>query len=548
MTPVPPRPARFWRPTVSHVGLNILVATYILAAQNEGFWHRMAGIFGQTPLQMALFSAAVFALTLLTLELFGPGRLQKPVAALLILVSAGANYYERNFGILIDREMVRNILETTVTESRHLMTRGALLSILLTGVLPAALVFWPRVNRVRTLHQLWRWPLGVTLCFALVAGGLLADFKTFSAVLRERKELMGSYQPGASIAAVTNYARQQYRSGATRYQATALDARPGPRLSAAQKPVLLVLFVGETLRAMNFGLNGYDRDTTPELRKRNVINFPDVSSCGTSTAVSLPCMFSPLTQAGYSRDKFMAQDNLVDVLARAGFAVRWVDNNTGDQNIALRTGWERVDATLTPEDCVVECTDAAFLPIIRQTLDTISADTVLVLHMVGNHGPAYYLRYPKERAAFLPDCQTAEFADCAVSDIVNAYDNATLQTDYVLSRTIDMLSASDKALTSMFFLSDHGESLGEGGLYLHSAPLFMAPETQTKVPMVMWMAPAFQSAMGIDTACLTRTAQAPASQDNLFHTVLGMLDVTTALRMDNLDLTAACKTSEGQHG
>jgi lipid A ethanolaminephosphotransferase len=529
------------RPELRHLTLNLLVAGYVMAALNGGFWHQMGLIFGGSPVQMTVFALAIFALTVLTLEFFGPGRLQKPVAAVLILMAAGANYYERSFGVLIDREMVRNVFETTFTESRHLMTASAIRSILLTGVLPAALVFWPRVRRVRRWHHLWRWPLGVALSFALLAGGLFSDFKTFSAVLRERKELMASYQPGATIGSLVRYARQQGRAQAAQLRSIGPDAAPGPRLAGAQKPVLLVLFAGETARAQNFGLNGYARQTTPGLARRDVINFSDVSSCGTSTAVSLPCMFSPLAQADYSRDGFLSRENLLDVLDRAGFAVRWVDNNTGDQKIAARFGWDRVDATLDPVACAVECTDAVFLPLIEQTLAGITGNTVLVLHMIGNHGPAYYLRYPREQALFTPDCQTAEFSDCTVDQIVNAYDNGIAQTDDVLSRTIDMLAGSDKALTAMLYLSDHGESLGEGGLYLHAAPLFMAPETQTKVPMVLWLSAGFRQAMGLDDACLRDVATRPASQDNLFHSVLGLLDVTTKARDPALDLTSRCR-------
>ena len=539
-------PLRLRRPVIGQTVLTLIVSAYVLAVLNAGFWVRMTDIFGDRPLQFALFSTAIFALTVLTLEVFGPGRLQRPVAAVLIVMAAAASYYERTFGVLIDREMVRNVFETTMTESRHLITTEAVLRIALTGLVPAALVFWPKVTRVGRWHQLWRWPLGVVLSFAVLVAGLFADFKTFSAVLRERQDLMAAYQPGATIAALAKYGKQQWKAEAGTLRAIGTDARPGPLLAAAAKPVLLVFFAGETARAQNWGLNGYARDTTPDLAAREVINFPDVGSCGTSTAVSLPCMFSSLTQAEYARDDALGQENLLDVLSRAGFEVKWVDNNTGDQHIAARTGWDMVDATLAPDACAVECTDEAFLPVIEKTLAGITRNTVLVLHMIGNHGPAYHLRYPRDRAVFVPDCQSAEFARCTEEEIVNAYDNAMLETDHVLSRTIDMLAASDKALSAMIFVSDHGESLGEAGLYLHAAPMFMAPETQTHVPMVLWLDPRFRTALGLDEACLRDAATRPTSHDMLFSSVLGLLDVTTAVRDPALDLAAACR--EGAAG
>lgn len=529
------------RPTLGHTFLNLLVSAYVLAMLNTGFWARVSDVFPEMRVQQVLFGAAMFGLTMLTLELFGPWRLQRPVAAVLILISASAQYFEQNFGVLIDRDMVRNVMETTVTESQHLVTLSAILWIGLTGVLPAALVFWPKIRRVGRWHHLWRWPLGVALSFALLLGGIFSEFKAFSAALREHKEIMASYQPEATLVAVLRYGREQWKSAAPVAQALGTDAKAGPLLTAAKKPTLLVLFVGETARAQNWGLNGYAHDTTPGLAARGVINFSDVTACGTSTAVSLPCMFSRLPASKYSREGFLSEENLLDVLSHAGFSVEWHDNNTGDQLIATRTGWDKVDATLAPEACEGECTDEVFLPLIREKLATITTNTVLVLHMIGSHGPAYHLRYPPERARFQPECATAVFADCTVEQIVNAYDNTILQTDYVLSQTIDLLSASDRVLPGMVYLSDHGESLGEDGLYLHAAPKFMAPDVQTKVPMVMWLAPSFEESLGLDAACLRAAGSRPVSHDNFFHSVLGLLDIDTSVRDPAMDIATPCR-------
>ncbi|MDO8882695.1 MAG: sulfatase-like hydrolase/transferase [Pseudotabrizicola sp.] len=540
----PRNPLSLWRPELGQTALTLVVASYIMAVLNAGFWDRVTLIFPQSFGQRALFGFGVWALTVLLLELFGPWRLQRPVAALLILIAAGAHYYERNFGVLIDREMVRNVFETTMTESRHLITGSAIFQISLTGILPAALVFWPKVRHVGVWHQLWRWPLGVMLGFALMVGALFGDYKAYSAALREHHDLMGAYQPGASLNAVLRYTREQWKTADPIVQPLGTDARPSPVLASTDKPVLLVIFAGETARAQNFGLNGYVRDTTPNLRAHDVINFADTSACGTSTAVSLPCMFSRLTQAEYSRDAFLSEENLLDVLTHAGMVVEWHDNNTGDQRIATRTGWARVDATPDPEACAIECTDEVFLPLIADRLATITQNTVLVLHMIGSHGPAYHLRYPPARANFQPECKTSQFSACTVEEIVNSYDNTILETDFVLSRTIDMMQASDRVHSAMIFLSDHGESLGEDGLYLHAAPRFMAPETQTKVPFVLWMGQGFQSAMRLDRDCLRDASFNPVSHDNLFHSVLGLLDLTTTVRDPALDLFGTCRNGD----
>jgi len=524
--------------------LNLSVATYLVALLNFGFWARLWAQFPDAPAKAAVFGIAVWALTLLLLELLGPSRLQKPVAAALIMIAASAQYYERNLGVLIDREMVRNILETTPAESRHLITPAMVQAILLWGCLPAALVFWPKVLRLPLRHQLWRWPLGVGLCAALMVGALFADYKDYSSMLRTRHDLMGAYQPGASLWAVGRFAREEWKTADPVAAPVGRDARPGPHLAGADKPVLLVLFIGETVRAQNFGLNGYARDTTPGLRQRGVINFSDVAACGTSTAVSVPCMFSPVSRAEYSREAYLGNETLLDVLAHAGVAPLWWDNNTGDQRVAARTGWSFVDATMAADACVEECTDEAFLPIIESTLATLQTNTVLVMHMIGSHGPSYYLRYPADKAQFLPECRTSQFSDCTTEEIVNAYDNSILQTDRVLSRTIDMLAASDRVIPALLYMSDHGESLGETGLYLHAAPAFMAPEEQTRVPFVMWLSDRFTRTMGLATPCLSALADRGVSHDNLFHTVLGLMNIETSVRDDALDLTAGCRGKE----
>lgn len=546
MTTLPHPLSSLWRrPEITPLALNLAVASWIMAVNNAGFWSAAGRLFGGAPGDLVGIGAAIWAVTFVTLSAISLPWLHRPLAALLLVVSAAASWYQQSLGVLIDREMVRNIMQTTVTESRHLITADYLLAVTLKGVLPALAIFWPRLVRRSLGGLLWRWPLGLALGFALTVGCLLTDFKAYAAVLRENKEMMGAYQPGATIAAVFRYAKEQLRDGHVAVHPLGRDAAKGPLLAAAAKPVLLVLFVGETARAQNFGLNGYARDTTPELRARGVINYPDTTACGTSTAVSVPCMFSPFAAADYSRRKFLGSENLLDVLGHAGMKVEWWDNNTGDQTVARRLGWNRVEAALAPAACAAgECTDDALLAVIDRTIRGMTEDTVLVLHMIGSHGPAYFLRYPQARARFAPDCRTAQFSACTAEEIVNAYDNSILQTDRVVAAAIDRAEAAPGILPAVLFLSDHGESLGEGGLYLHAAPRFMAPEVQTRVPFVLWLSDRFARAMAIDPACLATNATRPTSQDNLFHTVLGLLDIRTGARAPGLDLAGACRTTE----
>nr|WP_280517743.1 phosphoethanolamine--lipid A transferase [Falsirhodobacter halotolerans] len=529
------------RPVLSPWVLNLITAAYVMILCNAGFWRTLHGALG-TSGDTLVFGAAVFGLTLFTFACFTLPYVQRPVLALLILVASAASFYQSRFGILIDRDMIQNIMRTTPAESRQLITGDYVLYLGLTGVLPAMLVFLPRIAHPRRMQLLWRWPAGIVATLTLTLGLIYSDYATIASTVREHREILGSYQPGASIGAVARYVRLQMRSSNLVVEDLGTDAAKGPRIEGADKPVLLVLFAGETARAQNFGLNGYARDTTPELAKRDVIAFTDTTSCGTATAVSIPCMFSPFTRSEYSETKFRGSENLMDVLEHAGVKTVWWDNNTGSQNVADRIETHTVEATLDPAACASgECTDAALLPIIQQTANTMTEDTVLVLHMAGSHGPGYYQRYPDGFGAFQPACTTTNFRKCTTEEIVNAYDNSILFTDHVLAQAIDMLAAQSRVIPAVVFLSDHGESLEENGLYLHAAPRFMAPDEQTHVPFVMWLPPSYTAAMRIDTACVKAKTSAPTSQDNLFHTVLGMMDITTKVHDPSLDLTAQCQ-------
>lgn len=534
---------RISRPELSQTAYILVVTLFIMAAHNFTFWSRTWEIFNGDLTQVAGWGIAVSMLTVLTLGLFGFRWLLKPMAVFLLILASVTSYFMDTLGIVIDREMIQNAMLTTATESKHLLTVNFFLHILIWGLLPAAAALWIRVRPTTVWGSLWRWAATVTAAIAIFGAALYSDFKAFSAVAREHKEVLSSYQPGTAIAGAARYTKMMLRTRDVVVAPLGRDAKKGPLILAAPKPVLTVVFVGETARAQNFGLNGYTRDTTPELAKRDVINFTDVRSCGTSTAVSVPCMMSNLTRDGYSYDAGIRQENLLDVLTHADVDVLWWDNNTGDQGIGARMGpIRRMTAADDPAACAQgECTDDVFLGPLKAELPKIKRDTVLFIHMMGSHGPSYYLRYPPEAEHFTPTCRTSEFADCTGDEIVNAYDNSIRQTDRVLAATIDILKAQSDVIPAMFYLSDHGESLGEDGLYLHAAPYFMAPDWQTRVPMIMWFSDAYKQALKVDPACIARRSGEPHSQDNVFHTVLALMDIRTEVRRTDLDILAGCQ-------
>jgi lipid A ethanolaminephosphotransferase len=310
--------------------------------------------------------------------------------------------------------------------------------------------------------------------------------------------------------------------------------------------------VGETARAANWGLNGYARDTTPELARRKVLNWSNVTSCGTSTRESVPCMFSHLGREGFYKSK-VDYDNLVDVLYNAGLAVLWIDNQAGCKGVCERipntSTADRLDtpdgkALCTPDG---ECLDGILLSGLDERIAALPRErrergVVLVMHEMGSHGPAYSKRSTPETKAFQPECLTNALSSCTREQVVNVYDNSIRYNDHFLSQTIDWLaSRQSQYQTGLIYMSDHGESLGEMGIYLHGMPYAMAPEEQKHIPMIAWLGNLGERT-GVSERCVRGQLDAPLSHDNLYHTTLGLLDVASPTYQKPMDALAGCRS------
>jgi lipid A ethanolaminephosphotransferase len=337
-----------------------------------------------------------------------------------------------------------------------------------------------------------------------------------------------------------------------------LDAHPGPAMAARQRPLLLVLVVGETARAASWGLasgpRADGRDTTPRLRELPVLDFGAVRACGTNTEVSVPCLFAPVGRRDFDEARIHGQQSLLHVLARAGVAVHWRDNQSGCKGVCDGLPGDRPSAATAPGLCDGErCLDEALIADLDEGLarlrraDAAGSTQLWVLHMLGNHGPAYFRRHPATVSAYTPECRDEDLGRCTPEAIANAYDNALRYTDEVLARTIERLAAHAGAVDSaLLFVSDHGESLGEMGLFLHGLPYAIAPDVQKQVPMLLWTSAGFERGSGLQPGCVDgpvrRRARAGGiAHDHVFHTVLGLLDVRTALHEPALDLVAPCR-------
>ncbi|HSI60047.1 MAG TPA: phosphoethanolamine--lipid A transferase [Ideonella sp.] len=548
-TAAPPSRAG-WHPALHPAWLVVACSAWIGTVCNLALWRALArtddlgggqGVLLGLALAVMITSALAGLLGLLAWR-----STLKPALTLLLLAAAFGAYFMLSYGVVIDATMITNVLQTDPRETRDLLNGRLVTHVLLLAVLPAALVWrWP-VRRLRWGRQLAHNTLLLLASLAVLVLVLLASFQPLSSTMRNHKQLRYLINPLNSLYALGQVAAAPLQRGSTPLQALGTDARLGPSYTAQRKPPLLVLVLGETGRAGNFGINGYARPTTPELAREQIATLSNAWSCGTSTAASVPCMFSGLTRTEYIHDNHNAE-NLLDVIQRAGLAVLWLDNQAGCKGVCERVPHASTLSLQDPQLCGEgECLDEIMLRGLDERIAALPAErrakgVVIVMHQMGSHGPAYFKRSPPAYKRFMPECASNALQDCSREQVVNAYDNTIAYTDHFLAATIAWLKASqDRAETAMLYVADHGESLGENNLYLHGLPYALAPDVQKHVPWIAWFSPGFEQRRQLSAACLQSQRDQRVSHDNYVHSVLGLLDIQTSVRKPALDLYSRC--------
>lgn len=528
--------------------VTLIASAFLLAGFNLVLWQHLFEITasdGKGLVMRVAFGAMVLAAFNIVLTFLAFRRVMKPVLILMFMISAGVAYFMSQYGVLIDTGMLRNFAQTNATEVRDLLSLKLLAYIMLLGVLPSWLLWKIPVNYRRWHRDLLSKALVTVASVAVIGGVALVNYQGLSSLFRNHHELRLMVVPSNYIGASFGYLREQVVSARQPFMKIGEDAQLNASWQAHDgRKSLTVLVVGESARAENFGILGYSRDTTPKLSKEaGLIAYTDVHSCGTETAVSVPCMFSDMNRKDYDASKAKNEEGLLDVLKRAGLDVIWRDNQSGCKGTCDRVTLDDVSNLKDPVLCAdSECRDEILLQGLQHFIDNLNKDTVLVLHQMGSHGPEYFKRYPKAFERFTPVCESNALNNCSRDSIVNGYDNTLVYTDHVLSTLIDLLRKNQgKVDTAMLYLSDHGESLGEYNLYLHGTPYMLAPEQQKRVAMLAWFSDNYQKSFSVDTHCLQQSRDKPLSQDNLFHSMLGLLEVNSKVYDKGLDMFAGCR-------
>ena len=486
-----------------------------------------------------LFIATVTLIFLLLAGLFLPGRGAKALAIVTLVAAAAFGYFSTFYGAQFDRTMLLGMVQTHASEALELVHGRLLAWIALVGIAPA-IVVWRTPYRPGGILRSAALSLAIVAALLLVTAGLVyAQYSRYAAATRNRNVTFDTVAPTNVVISALRLAVQEYAARTVRAP-RGEDARQAYPI---ERPRLLVLVLGETARAQSQGLNGYLRDTTPRMRAAKGYYFRDTEACGTATTVSVPCIFSGLSRHEFTLLRGRGSETLVDVVVRAGARVLWLDNDAGCKDVCGKAAYRDLTGSNDPRWCPepAECYDEMLLDGLEPGLRAERRDTLVVLHLKGSHGPAYYRRYPPAFEKFTPVCRTSDIASCDSASLRNAYDNSILYTDHVVGETIGLLEkVSDQFATALLYVSDHGESLGESGLYLHGMPVAIAPPEQTLVPMYAWVSRQFLALERWDAACMSRQAYVPRSHDNVYATVLGFMEIETAEYRPGLDVFGAC--------
>jgi len=510
--------------------LIVLVAIFFVIFDNVSFFKNTVKVYSFSSENIAfIFSLAIVlvSFTVFLFSLLSSKYTTKPILIFALIASSFASYFMNTYHIVIDSSMLQNALQTDMNESLDLFSFEMVAYLFFLGILPSIFVYKAKVTYGTFKSEIISKLKSLLISLAIIIVVLFSLSKFYTSFFREHKPLRYYTNPTYWIYSIGKYTADTFASVDGEMQAIGQDAVVVKDENSKRKIIIMV--VGEAARADRFSLNGYAKETNPLLKNENIVNYTNIHSCGTSTAVSVPCMFSLSCKDDFSYKKGVLVENVVDVLEHTNsIKVLWRDNNSDSKGVALRVDFENFRVPENNSMCEDgECRDEGMLIGLDAYIEKhAQKDILIILHQMGNHGPSYFKRYPKSYEKFTPVCETNQLEECSVEEISNAYDNAILYTDYFLSKTINFLKKyKEENDAKMIYISDHGESLGENGLYLHGLPYFMAPSCQTHVPALLW-----------DGGKRRGNIDTDYSHDNLFHTLLGLFNVKTIVYDKSKDI------------
>lgn len=509
----------------------LIIVIIFVGLYNDIFWHKIynyaifsdrEGGGGRYFLIGVIFFSLVLIFSL-AMEIFCMFWNFKWIVGTLFFIAALSKYYMETLTITINENVIVSLFGTNLSEAREFLSVGLLGSLLGYWAVPCFLLSLVRLKRAISFgYGAFTKAILIFLYLVFIVIVYIWQGQNIIFAFKSEKAIAYSLNPIAPIRSTVRYVLQIIRP-IPHFVYVGLDAKHEGKV-----PKIFVLVIGESARSLNFSLNGYNRDTNVYTSKlKHLVNFTNFRSCGVITAISIPCMLTDYTHNTYTDRKLsFYYDNILDIAKRVGYNVYWISNNGGD---CMGGVCNRIKNVSYYNDGRL---DGAMLPEIKKIIENARQDSFIVINLHGSHGVRYNERYPKEFEKFTPVCKKA-LQECSYQEIVNAYDNSILYTDYLIFQIIEALKKNQRIDTALWYLSDHGESLGEYGQYMHGGlPYALSPDLQTHVPSMIWLGKGFNS--NYDT--LKRNKDKALSQDYLFHTLLNFLEITTQVYQNELDI------------
>lgn len=504
-----PRLSYHWFIFISSIFIVLCLNTpffshFKIQAQSAGFDYLMQG--WQITLVFIVFLS-------LLLELLCVRWNAKIILSFVLLISSVCGFYMHSLGILIDEGIVQSVFETHLSEALDMVSAGMILWVLGFGILPCIILWKLPLKHVKFFKGVRQKVMVIIGLLTLLGIGYGFWGKDLVFVFKSQKTLIFMPNPIAPIRSLVLYI-QHSKEKHFALDLIAQDAK----LSEFTPPQIVVFVIGESARSANFSLNGYARQTNPYTAMQNVISFKEFYSCGVITAISVPCMLTYYTQKTYThRNLSFYTNNILEIAQDLGYEVWYLGNNGGKCVGGCERNIQRV------KYYEADSLDGVMLPDIEHIISQAQNPTFIVVHQYGSHGASYFNRYPSEFEFFTPVCKQKELSKCTQDEIINAYDNSLRYSDYVLSQIIDLLRAS-KLRTMLWYVSDHGESLGEFGQYMHGGFGYsLSPAFQRHIPSIMW----FSDGWGDLQSKAEVKIDAELNHNFVFYTLLHLLGIET---------------------
>ena len=433
----------------------------------------------------------------------------KVLLTLFFILNALSLYFVNTYSVIIDESMIGNVFNTNYEESSSFFSVKLILYVLGLGVLPSIFIIRTKLTNAPRKSFF----ITILLSFLFIAFMVFANASNWLWIDKNSKSLGGLAMPWSySVNTSLHYVHE--------YQKNKKEILlPNATIKDSSKSIV-ILVIGESVRSKNFSLYGYEKNTNPYLSQtKNLYHFNATS-------------FATYTRAGIkSILEHTHTDELYEILPnylnRNQVDVIWRSTNWGEPPVHIKNYFNK---EALQKDCIGDSCqyDEILLKGLKEQILSCKSNKVfVVLHTSTSHGPSYSKKYPKRFETFKPVCNSVELGNCSQTELINAYDNTIVYTDYILHELIENLKEMQEYKSSMFFVSDHGESLGEKNLYMHGMPRSIAPKEQYEIPFLVWLS---------DNSNKQLKPLPELNQNHVFHSVLNFLGLQSPIYDEQMNI------------